>query len=130
MDQHIFEKECIGVEEEPAKKLCLIAFLPNILDTKAAGRQAYIKASKCFQGITSDLSGQEALTEFWRPLSQSKSYTQYASQSRRVLTSCDLVHIHRSHADPYKLLPQCLARLFRAGLQYPNFLDIKLQQML
>ena len=45
VDQHVFEKECIGDEEEPAKKLCLIAFLPNILDTKAAGRQAYTKAS-------------------------------------------------------------------------------------
>lgn len=47
VDQHVFEKECIGDEEEPAKKLCLVAFLPNILDTKAAGRQAYIKASTC-----------------------------------------------------------------------------------
>ena len=46
MDQHIFEKECIGDEEEAPKKLCLIAFLPNILDTKAVGRQTYIKASR------------------------------------------------------------------------------------
>lgn len=45
VDQHVFEKECVGDDEEPAKKLCLLAFLPNILDTKAAGRLAYIKVS-------------------------------------------------------------------------------------
>ena len=43
MDQHVFEKECTGNEDEPAKKLCLVAFMPNILDTKAAGRREYIK---------------------------------------------------------------------------------------
>ena len=44
VDQHIFEKECIGDGEAPAKKLCFLAFLPDILDSKAAGRNAYIKA--------------------------------------------------------------------------------------
>jgi len=44
VDQHIFEKECVGDEEGPAKKLCFLAFLPDILDSKAAGRNAYIKA--------------------------------------------------------------------------------------
>ncbi len=46
VDQHVFEKECTGDEEGPAKKLCFLAFLPDILDSKAAGRNAYIKA--CF----------------------------------------------------------------------------------
>ena len=44
VDQHIFEKDCIGDGEAPAKKLCFLAFLPDILDSKAAGRNAYIKA--------------------------------------------------------------------------------------
>ena len=44
VDQHIFEKECIGDGEARAKKLCFLAFLPDILDSKAQGRNAYIKA--------------------------------------------------------------------------------------
>eukprot|EP00884_Botryococcus_braunii_P009878 jgi/Botrbrau1/18892/Bobra.177_2s0050.1 len=40
----IFEIECTGgVDESAAKKLCFIAFLPDILDTKAEGRNAYIQ---------------------------------------------------------------------------------------
>jgi hypothetical protein len=47
VDQHTFEKECIGDDEgAAAKRLCFLAFIPGILDSKAAGRNAYIKA--CF----------------------------------------------------------------------------------
>jgi protein disulfide-isomerase A6 len=45
VDQDTLEINCLGNEESPPKKLCLIAFLPNILDDKAAGRTAHIKAS-------------------------------------------------------------------------------------
>ena len=45
VDQHAFESECTGNDERPAQKLCFIAFLPHILDSKAAGRQNYIQVS-------------------------------------------------------------------------------------
>lgn len=48
IDEHVFEKECIGDKAEgtPAKQLCFIAFLPDILDSKASGRNAYITIMK------------------------------------------------------------------------------------
>lgn len=42
----VFRAHCTGESEEAAKQLCFIAFLPDILDTKAAGRNAYIKAMR------------------------------------------------------------------------------------
>eukprot|EP00879_Flechtneria_rotunda_P008753 GHRR01009167.1.p1 GENE.GHRR01009167.1~~GHRR01009167.1.p1 ORF type:complete len:415 (+),score=150.40 GHRR01009167.1:625-1869(+) len=50
-DQAVFETECLGVNDpglEKAKpaQLCYIAFLPNIIDSQAAGRDAYIDAFK------------------------------------------------------------------------------------
>eukprot|EP01023_Acetabularia_acetabulum_P004805 TRINITY_DN12033_c0_g1_i1.p1 TRINITY_DN12033_c0_g1~~TRINITY_DN12033_c0_g1_i1.p1 ORF type:complete len:466 (+),score=101.85 TRINITY_DN12033_c0_g1_i1:119-1516(+) len=49
--QESFEDECIGhagdedleLEEVQAKQLCFLAFLPNIIDTGAAGRKEYIQ---------------------------------------------------------------------------------------
>jgi len=51
VDEHVWEEHCLGHEADadldiPAVKprqLCLVAFLPHILDTRAAGRQALIK---------------------------------------------------------------------------------------
>ena len=41
-------QECIGDESDgvSAKQLCFIAFLPDILDSKASGRNGYIKTLK------------------------------------------------------------------------------------
>lgn len=42
-DNNIFTDECVGDgSETPAKQLCFVAFLPDILDSKASGRKAYI----------------------------------------------------------------------------------------
>eukprot|EP00878_Enallax_costatus_P001518 GHUV01001669.1.p1 GENE.GHUV01001669.1~~GHUV01001669.1.p1 ORF type:complete len:459 (+),score=78.64 GHUV01001669.1:164-1540(+) len=51
IDQAVFETECLGMNEPGLEKaspsqLCFIAFLPNILDSKAEGRNAYINALK------------------------------------------------------------------------------------
>lgn len=51
MDEHTWEEHCIGHAADPdldvgevaPKQLCLVAFLPHILDSKAAGRQAYLE---------------------------------------------------------------------------------------
>lgn len=43
LDQHVFEEHCSGNEDKAAQKLCFIAFLPDILDSKAAGRRKYIE---------------------------------------------------------------------------------------
>lgn len=43
IDQDTFEIHCLGHSNMPPKKLCLIAFLPHILDDKAAGRRAHIR---------------------------------------------------------------------------------------
>ncbi len=50
----MWTEHCIGSQGDsdldlpsvPAKKLCIIAFLPNILDSKAAGREKYIALLK------------------------------------------------------------------------------------
>lgn len=44
--QDVFTKHCAGESDADAKQLCIIAFLPTILDTKASGRNAYIKTLK------------------------------------------------------------------------------------
>jgi protein disulfide-isomerase A6 len=47
VDDHVFEQQCTGYGDEvAAKQLCFIAFLPDILDSKASGRNAYIKTMK------------------------------------------------------------------------------------
>mmetsp|Transcript_11681 Transcript_11681/g.21053 ORF Transcript_11681/g.21053 Transcript_11681/m.21053 type:complete len:470 (-) Transcript_11681:187-1596(-) len=54
VDQEVFVNECTGHEGDSsldldpvgAKTLCIIAFLPNILDTGAVGRNAYIDSLK------------------------------------------------------------------------------------
>lgn len=33
----------LGVPEVKPRQLCLLAFLPHILDSKAAGREAYLQ---------------------------------------------------------------------------------------
>ncbi len=52
ISQEMFESKCVG--EEAKVHMCLIAVLPDILDTGAAGRNAYIeqldKVSKAFAG--------------------------------------------------------------------------------
>uniref|UniRef100_A0A061QIT2 protein disulfide-isomerase n=1 Tax=Tetraselmis sp. GSL018 TaxID=582737 RepID=A0A061QIT2_9CHLO len=53
-DQEVLEAECagrdgdasVGLEPARAKTLCVVAFLPHILDTKAEGRNAYIEVLK------------------------------------------------------------------------------------
>lgn len=46
-NQETFNKHCAGEGDGyVAKQLCVIAFLPPILDSKAAGRNAYIKTLK------------------------------------------------------------------------------------
>ncbi|QDZ19653.1 protein disulfide isomerase [Chloropicon primus] len=54
--QDDFEKNCVGVGEgEPRHHLCVVAFLPDILDTQAKGRNAYIQTlndvSKLYAGL-------------------------------------------------------------------------------
>lgn len=44
--QHVFEQECLGDGETKAKKMCLMVFLPNLLDSKAAGRNRYVATLK------------------------------------------------------------------------------------
>lgn len=54
VDQEVFVNECIGhagdasleLEQVDAKTLCIVAFLPNVLDSGAAGRNAYIDTLK------------------------------------------------------------------------------------
>lgn len=67
VDQHAFERECIGDEEEPPKKLCLLAFLPNILDTKAAGRRDYIQVRAAMTLLTSCYLTFEGLKSYCNP---------------------------------------------------------------
>eukprot|EP00883_Tetradesmus_obliquus_P011814 jgi/Sobl393_1/4620/SZX79247.1 len=55
-DEAVFETECLGVSDPGMEKtapaqLCFIGFLPNILDSKAAGRNEYIDALK---GLAAD----------------------------------------------------------------------------
>jgi hypothetical protein len=33
-DSVVWEKECVGDDETPAKQLCFLVFLPDILDSK------------------------------------------------------------------------------------------------
>lgn len=54
VDAEVWSEHCTGVQADkdlglasvPAKKLCIVAFLPNILDSKAVGREKYIKVLK------------------------------------------------------------------------------------
>lgn len=39
VDEHVWESECVGEEGGAgARQLCFLAFLPDILDSKASGR--------------------------------------------------------------------------------------------
>ena len=50
-DEQAWEEYCVGhaadeeldLKEVKAKQLCIVAFLPHILDSKAEGREAYIQ---------------------------------------------------------------------------------------
>ncbi|KAG2496699.1 hypothetical protein HYH03_005115 [Edaphochlamys debaryana] len=42
VSQAAFEEHCVGNGSSKPKRLCLIAFLPNLLDSKAAGRKRYV----------------------------------------------------------------------------------------
>ncbi|EFJ45579.1 hypothetical protein VOLCADRAFT_105867 [Volvox carteri f. nagariensis] len=45
--QSVFESECLGDSSgAKARRLCLVAFLPDLLDSKAAGRNRYINILK------------------------------------------------------------------------------------
>ena len=47
VDDHVFEKNCVGDGDDvAAKQLCFIVFLPDILDSKASGRNSYISILK------------------------------------------------------------------------------------
>jgi protein disulfide-isomerase A6 len=46
VSQDVFNQHCMGGTDAEAKQLCIIAFLPSILDSKASGRNAYIKTLK------------------------------------------------------------------------------------
>ncbi|KAL4458959.1 hypothetical protein ABPG75_013824 [Micractinium tetrahymenae] len=58
VDEHTWEEHCTGhsadaeldMQEVKPKQLCLVAFLPHILDSKAAGREAYLQI---LRGLTS-----------------------------------------------------------------------------
>jgi protein disulfide-isomerase A6 len=55
-DQAVMDVECLGTNDPGLEKaqpaqLCFIAFLPDILDSKAEGRNAYIDALK---GLAAD----------------------------------------------------------------------------
>jgi protein disulfide-isomerase A6 len=42
----VFKAHCTGGSDGEAKQLCLLAFLPDILDSKAEGRNNYISVLK------------------------------------------------------------------------------------
>jgi len=42
-ESFIFEKHCVGSDELSPKQLCLIVFLPHILDSQAKGRMNYLE---------------------------------------------------------------------------------------
>jgi protein disulfide-isomerase A6 len=51
IDQAVLDVECLGMHDPGLEKaqpaqLCFIAFLPDILDSKAEGRNGYIDALK------------------------------------------------------------------------------------
>lgn len=51
VDQAVMDVECLGMndpglEKEDPAQLCFIAFLPDVLDSKADGRNGYIDALK------------------------------------------------------------------------------------
>uniref|UniRef100_A0A7S0R2Q6 protein disulfide-isomerase n=1 Tax=Chlamydomonas leiostraca TaxID=1034604 RepID=A0A7S0R2Q6_9CHLO len=46
VDESVWEKECTGEDGAGARQLCFVAFLPDILDSQAAGRNRYIKTLK------------------------------------------------------------------------------------
>eukprot|EP00210_Caulerpa_lentillifera_P007336 g7012.t1 len=45
-EEFVFEKHCLGSESHATKQLCLIVFLPHILDSKAKGRNKYLDILK------------------------------------------------------------------------------------
>jgi protein disulfide-isomerase A6 len=56
-----FKQHCKGDGPHDAKQLCFVVFLPSILDSKAAGRNAYIKT---MQGIAEKYKGRP-YSYFW-----------------------------------------------------------------
>ena len=42
VDESVWEKECTGEDGAGARQLCFVAFLPDILDSQAAGRCARV----------------------------------------------------------------------------------------
>ncbi|KXZ53899.1 hypothetical protein GPECTOR_6g817 [Gonium pectorale] len=44
--QDVFASECLGNGDTKPRRLCLVAFLPDLLDSKAAGRKGYISTLK------------------------------------------------------------------------------------
>lgn len=45
-DHEVWTEHCVGSDDSKPKQLCLIAFLPHILDSKAKGRNGYIDMLK------------------------------------------------------------------------------------
>lgn len=45
-DQYGWEKQCVGQEAGQAKQLCILAFLPHIMDSQAKGRNALLDILK------------------------------------------------------------------------------------
>lgn len=57
----IFERECLGAEGHQAKRFCFLAFLPDIIDSQAAGRNGYINILKQVAEAFKD----KAYSYFW-----------------------------------------------------------------
>lgn len=62
IDQAVMDVECLGMtdpglEKEDPAQLCFIAFLPDILDSKAEGRNGYIDALKTLAADYKDRCG-------------------------------------------------------------------------
>jgi len=73
IDEAVMDVECLGMNDPGLEKadpaqLCFIAFLPDILDSKAEGRNGYVDALK---GLAADYKdrwgsgGQERMVYFW-----------------------------------------------------------------
>lgn len=56
-DEAVWAAHCAGADGVKPKKLCVIGFLPNILDSKAAGRNAYIKSMQKAADAHKDKAG-------------------------------------------------------------------------
>ncbi len=55
--QDVFDSECLGSEGKGGKQLCFIVFLPNLMDSKASGRNVYLKVRRIVRKPACHVSG-------------------------------------------------------------------------